>query len=340
MIQVVTLLADSFRMLLARRLFWVSVILSSLLAIIYLSISLEPEGVGLFFGLKMIDNPILREGSPEGEYFYITLFSSYLNRYWLGSGAILLALISTVSVFPEFTRAGSIEISLSKPVSRLKLFAVKYIGCLLFVAIQTSIFAGIIFLAIGLRLGYWNYSVFWVIPIITFVFSLLHCVQVLVGVITRSSLAALLSALCFWVIAWSAQIAEQTLYLNTYAMVEEKMSVDWKSGKVESHEERQAVDPAAEEDYQLVKKLSMPLPKVRDVTLYLDQLVQFRDSGSVLEQIDLLASVETNELQYKSQRAERRTRERSSPSYFLLTSLGFELVLLSLACVIFVRKDY
>lgn len=340
MVQVLTLLVDSFRMLLARRLFWVSVILSSLLALVYLSIQLEPNGVSLFFGAKFIENPVLKSGSAEGEYFYVTLFTTYLNRYWLGSGAILLALISTVSVFPEFTRPGAIEVSLSKPVSRLKLFAVKYIGCLLFVAIQTSVFAGIVFLAIGLRLEYWNYSVFWVVPVITFVFSLLHCVQVLVGVMTRSSLAALLSALCLWAVTWGIQITEQTLYLNTYAMVEEKMSVDWRTGKFEGYDEKQELDPDAVENYERVQKLSMPFPKVRDVTLYLDQLVTFRDSGSILEQIDLIASVEKNEIQYKAQRAERRTRERNTPSYFLGTSLAFELVILSLACWIFVRRDY
>lgn len=340
MIQTITLLLDSFRMLLARRLWWVSMILSALLALIYLSISLEPNGVGLFFGAKIIENPILKQGTTEGEYFYITLFTAYLNRYWLGSGAILLALISTASIFPEFTRSGSIEISLSKPVSRVKLFAVKYFGSLFFVAIQTSIFAGIVFLAIGLRLDYWNYSVFWVVPIITFVFSLLHCVQVLVGILTRSSLAALLSAICFWAITWTLQITEQTLYLNTYAMVEEKMSIDWKTGKIEDHDEKQEIDTEAEKNYQLAKTLSTPFPKVRDITLYLDQLVTFRDSGSILEQIDLVASVEKNAIQYKSQRAERRTRERYQPSYFLLTSLAFECVIALLACVLFVRRDY
>lgn len=340
MVQVCTLLLDSFRMLLARRLFWVSVILSSLLALIYLSISLDPNGVSLFFGYKFIENPVLKAGSPVGEYFYVTLFTTYLNRYWLGSGAILLALISTVSVFPEFTRSGAIEVSLSKPISRIKLFFVKYVGCLLFVALQTTIFAGIVFLAIGLRLDYWNYSVFWVIPVITFVFSLIHCVQVLIGIWTRSSLAALLTGICFWALCWIVQMTEQTLYLNTYAMVEEKISVDWKTGSFEGYDEKQAVDPEAEKNYQIMRAMSVPFPKVRDVTLYLEQLVQFRDSGSILEQIDLVASVEKNEIQYKTQRAERRTRERHTPVYFIGSSLAFECIVLLLTAGVFVRRDY
>ena len=90
----------------------------------------------------------------------------------------------------------------------------------------------------------------------------------------------------------------------------------------------------------MVKSIATPLPKVRDVTLYLDQLVQFRDSGSILEQVDLIASVEKNDIQFKAQRAERRTQERHTPTYIYLSSLGFECVVLSLACFIFVRRDY
>lgn len=340
MIQTITILTDSMRMLLERKLFWVSFIFSSLLGLIYLSISLEPDGLSLFFGMKHIENDVFFKGSADGEFFYVSLFSTYITRYWLGGGAILLALISTVSVFPEFMKPGTIEVSLSKPVSRMKLFFVKYFGCLIFAGLQASLFALIVFVAIGWRLEYWNWTIFWVVPIITFAFSLIHCVQVLVGVLTRSSLMALLSGISFWGLVWLVQMTEQTVYLNAHAMVEEKMSVDWKTGKFQGYDEKQKVDAEAQENYQLVKSIATPLPKVRDVTLYLDQLVQFRDSGSILEQVDLIASVEKNDIQFKAQRAERRTQERHTPTYIYLSSLGFECVVLSLACFIFVRRDY
>ena len=340
MIQTITLLMDSLRMLLARKLFWLSIVFSVMIGVVYLSIGLEEDGMTILFGLKKIESDVLCLGNPEGEWLYITLFSNYINRYWLGSGAILLALISTVSVFPEFTRPGSIGVSLSKPVSRAKLFFVKYLGCLFFVGIQVLLFAILIFLSIGYRLDYWNWSLFWMVPLLTFVFSLIHCVQVLVGVVTRSSLVALLVGISFWITVWLLQMTEQTMYLNSYAMVEEKIKLDWSSGELEPVGSDSTVDSQAQENYQLVKMVSMPFPKVRDVTLSLENFVTFRDSGSILEQIDLLKSVEENDIQYKSKRAERRTRERNSMGYIFLSSFGFECLILAIACGVFVRRDY
>ncbi|MFC4995098.1 ABC transporter permease [Rubritalea tangerina] len=340
MIQTVTLLMDSLRMVLARKLFWVSVIISALIGVIYLSISLVPEGVSFLFGAYIFENTLFTSETQEGEWFYIIIFTNFINRYWLGSGALLLALITTVSVFPEFTKNGAIEVSLSKPVSRVKLFIVKYIGCLLFVVLQTGLFALLAFIAVYLRLGYLNWSLFWVVGVITFAFSLIHCVQVLVGVITRSSLVALLCGVLFWAMVWLVQVTEQTMYLNTYAVVEEKMDIDWKTGTMSGYDEDRAVDDQAAGYYDLIRKASLPLPKVRDVTLSADRLVVFRDSGSVLEQIDLLESIEKNDIQKKSQRAERRARERNSTSYIMLSSLAFEFVVLMIGCWIFVRKDY
>lgn len=326
MIQVVTILLDSLRMLLARKLFWVSFVLTALVGVAYLSTSLNAGGMSLGFGWLQIDHAVIHRGSDEGEWFYIALFTSYITRYWLGSGAIFLALVTTVSVFPEFTKSGAIEISLSKPVSRCKLFWVKYIGCLFFVALQSTLLAGLVFAAIERELGYWNFSVFWVVPIITFAFSLIHCVQVLVGVVTRSSLASLLIGVCFWMLAWIVQVTEQRMYLRTYL--------------TQAQETQRADEQQTQEIYHAILQVSRALPKVRDVTLYLDQLVTFRESGSMLEQVDLQLVVEKDVTQYRSDRADWRVRDRHSAAFIFLTSLGFEVVVLGLACWIFARRDY
>lgn len=339
MTQIITILLDSLRMLLARKLFWVSFTLTAMVGVAYLSTSLTENGMSVFFGWKEIDNDLFRKGTEEGEWFYVTLFTTYITRFWLGSGAIFLALISTVSVFPEFTKGGAIEISLSKPVSRVKLFLTKYIGCLFFVALQSSLLAGLVFWAIGRELGYWNWSVFWVIPIITFAFSLIHCVQVLMGILTRSSLASLLTGICFWMLVWLVQVTERNLYEYGFAMAEENITLDITTGQI-ADSEKQEDDSSAQDIYKMVNRVAAPLPKVRDVTLYLDQLVTFRDSGSILEQIDLSEPKGEMNLHDKSQRVKRRVKERHSASYIFLSSLGFEVVILGLACWIFARKDY
>lgn len=315
-------------------------VLSVAIALIYLSIGFNEKGYTVFFGLVEVENSFFKKGTVEAEWFYISLFTSFINRFWLGLGAILLGLISTVSVFPEFTREGAIEVSLSKPVTRFKLFAVKYLGCLLFVAVQASLFAVLAFIAIGIRLDYWNFTVFWVVPIITLAFSLIHCVQVLSGIITRSSVVALLTGLCFWGMVLLSQMGESMSYTVGYAMPENDLTI---SGNAISEEQDAESDDAVEfakSAYSISKTINAPLPKIRDVTLYLDEFIKFRGSGSILDNIDLGKSVEAGQLEMKKLKVDRDTRTRNSKAYVFLTSIAFEFVVLGIALWIFLRRDY
>lgn len=323
----------------AHKLFWISLTISGLIGLIYLSIGLNESGYSIGFGLFQQDSDYVNSNTPEGEWFYVELFRNYINRFWVGSGSILLALISTVSVFPEFTREGAVEVSLSKPVSRTKLFITKYIGCLLFVLIQMTIFSVLIFAALAFRLNYFNWSIFWVIPVITFAYSLIHCVQVLVGIISRSSMIALLVGICFWACIWGVQISEDLSYKFGVAMPAEKIAPDWTSGgfhKVDDTEEGSFFRST----YEALDKLMIPLPKVREVTISLNSLVKLRQSNSYLDHIDLNTSMENGSIEVKQPRIEKRTRTRHSLSYFYLTSAGFEVLILGLALWKFSRRDY
>ena len=60
-------------------------------------------------------------------------------------------MISTASLFPDFLAGGAVDLYLSKPISRLRLFLFKYSCGLLFVALQIGCFCLASFLVIGLR---------------------------------------------------------------------------------------------------------------------------------------------------------------------------------------------
>ena len=51
--------------------------------------------------------------------FYKFLFVSLAIPYWLGVGALAPALISVGGIFPDMLTGGSIDLYLSKPISRL-----------------------------------------------------------------------------------------------------------------------------------------------------------------------------------------------------------------------------
>lgn len=210
------LLIDAYRQLSAAKLFWLTLGLSAIVVVMFSSIGFNNQGVSLLFGVWEIESEQLRDGSPWARGLYIGIFSNFLVSIWLAWIATILALISTCSIFPEFVHSGSIELTISKPIGRFKLFFMKYLVSLLFVVLQVAIFCFGIFLCVGLRVGEWNWMIFAAIPIVTVFFSYLFAVSVLVGIVTRSGITALLITGVFWMGIWSTEKAEW--WLNLFVM--------------------------------------------------------------------------------------------------------------------------
>ena len=212
MMQFLALLIDAYRQLSVAKLFWLTLGLSAVVVVLFGSIGFNTQGISMFFGAFEIESEQLKEGSPWARGLYIGIFSTFLVSIWLAWIATILALISTCSIFPEFVHSGAIELTISKPIGRLKLFLLKYVVSLLFVILQVAIFCLGIFLCVGLRVGEWNWMIFGAIPVVTIFFSYLFAVSVLVGVVTRSGIAALLVTGVFWMGIWTTQAAEGLLH--------------------------------------------------------------------------------------------------------------------------------
>ena len=319
-----TLLVDSLRLLRARALFWITLVISALAAVIYLSIGFTPTGVSMMFGMGKFDNPVLRAGTQAAELFYLGLFSKFIVGLWLSWVAIGLAIISCAPVFPDFMAEGSIGIPLSKPVSRLKLFLYKYIGSLLFVVLQVGLFCAIVFFAVRWRVGTWNPSVFWAVPLVTLVFSYLYSVVVLVAVKTRSVLPAILAGILIWFASWVGQKGEEILYKVAYLDT---------PGDVISTGENDNV----RQWHQRSVWLMACLPKTGETVNLMDRHVVvggktgFSNSGF----IKILMGMESTPEESVDQAITRH-----STLYIIGTSLIFEAVMLGLAAWIFCRRDF
>jgi ABC-type transport system involved in multi-copper enzyme maturation permease subunit len=338
MIQAYTILLDSLRMLRASKLFWVSLWISALVAVIYGSIGFTPRGMSVGFGLFHFDMPLIREGSKEAEAFYLLIFTDLIARFWLGWFSLVLAIISTCSIFPQFLQSGSIELALSKPVSRLRLFLLKYLGGLLFVAVQTTLFCIVAFVAIGLRLEEWSISIFWAVPIITFAFSLIYCVGVLIGVLTRSTVFALLGALLFWSMTLVAQWTEDFVYKMAYVMPEMGMTVNFATGQVEEAQGDSA--NGWKNHYSTIQTVTRILPKTRECTLSLKRLIRFKERASLLSGLGLDAMLAGEETDPIFREAMKKYELRHSWFSLVGSSVIFEILVLGLAATIFIRRDY
>ena len=194
--QTVALFVDAYRELNAKKLFWITMLLSGLVVLIYAAIGIDEEGVSiLWFRIGFI--PVTSEQIPPAM-LYKSLFVNLGLGVWLTWIATVLALISTAGIIPEMISGGSIEMLLSKPISRTRLFLTKYATGLLFAGLQVAAFTTASFLVIGIRGGAWEPGLFLAIPLVVVFFSYLFGVCALVGVLTRSTIAALLLTLLFW----------------------------------------------------------------------------------------------------------------------------------------------
>lgn len=211
MTPVLALLVDAYRLLNARKIFWLTMILSLLVVGSFSLVGINEQGISIaWWDLELFE---LNTGSAgyTKALFYKVIFTEFGVNIWLAWIATILGLITTASIFPEFLGAGSIDVVLSKPIGRFKLFLIKYITGLLFVFLQVCTFTTASFLVIGFRGGVWEPGLFIAIPLVTLFFSYLFSICALLGVITRSTIASLLLTVLVWFLLFIVQAAESSL---------------------------------------------------------------------------------------------------------------------------------
>ncbi|QEL18026.1 ABC transporter permease [Limnoglobus roseus] len=118
-----------------------------------------------------------------------------------GAGAwiiLFISVIMTSGFIPNLLQKGSVDLAISKPISRWRLLVYKYLGGLSFTAILTTFTVGGSWLVIGLRTGMWNNNFLLAIPLILAYFSILYAVSTFVAVFTRSAIVAILATFLAW----------------------------------------------------------------------------------------------------------------------------------------------
>jgi ABC-type transport system involved in multi-copper enzyme maturation permease subunit len=202
--QTLAIFEDAYRELADRKLFWVILALSAVAILGFAGFRADDTHL-TYWGFNFPN-----VGIPPRA-LYKSIFSGFVIGLWLTWIATVLALISTASIFPDFIAFGSIDLFLSKPISRLRLFFTKYVAGLLFVILQVLIFTVMAFIVLGVRGGGWFPGLFWAIPIVLCFFSYLFSVCVFFGVLWRSTLAAFFLTLVFWLICYALGTTELVL---------------------------------------------------------------------------------------------------------------------------------
>ena len=371
--QTAAIVHDAYRELNAKKMFWIVLLLSGVVVMIFAAAGVKDEKLTLL-GL---DTPIPMPLAPAD--FYRFMFVTLGIAVWLTFGATILAIISTASVFPDFITGGAIDLYLSKPISRLRLFITKLVAGLLFVALQVFVFVGASFLVIGVRGGLWEPGIFLAVPLVLCFFSYLYAFLVLFGVLTRSTLAAVLLTVLVWFVLVLLHTAEHGLLVATNAgereAVMREKRIEWLEGRLAYFDKQPPEKQASAQNiissfrkqrdelvaerggnavrnmrffHKIAYAIKTVLPKTRETVDVMNRqlLREFRrEHADILEEGEEPADISSPRVRRRTimepavQQAEETMRRR--PLWWVIgTSLAFETGILALAAWVFSRRDY
>ncbi len=309
------LIVDSFRESLDRKIFWVVVVMSVLIAVAMASVGFEGENVSFLFGMWETESGYYNPLSVVGRSALIGSVIYLLMSMFLGWIGIILIIIATSSFFPSLLSSGTIDVLLGKPISRPRLFIYKYLSSLVFVLLQATIFVVLTFLVMGLRWKIWAPGYLLSIPLLVLLFSYIYCVSVLVAVKTKSASASIMISLAAWVIFICPKVAVDTF--DSFPALQEHKHV-----------------------YQALNVLVWIPPKTGDIPYI---AARWAEAGTSIDVMPLDAMTMNNpgDLEHIDRARELEQKElEKDPFVSIGTSLLFEAVILSWAIACFVRKDY
>ena len=160
--QTAAIFLDAYRELNSKKLFWIVMALSLLVVLVFAMIGIDEKGMTfLWFSFPTPFNSTI---FPP-PLFYKLAFANFGVKFWLAWISTILALVATAGIIPDLIASGSIELTLSKPISRARLFLTKFASGLAFTTIQVGLFTAAIFFVLGFRANTWEPGLFWTVPI-------------------------------------------------------------------------------------------------------------------------------------------------------------------------------
>ncbi len=196
-----SLIADTFQEARARWLFWGLFALSTLLILIFLFILKIDivQGAVSLMGIETTTRRIDIRRFVNTSYSWV----SVLVYIW----GTFLAVFASSGLIPSVLEPGRIALLLSKPVSRPMLLMGRFLGNILVVALNNIYLICSIWIVIGVKTEIWGWRFLLAVPCSLFIFAVLLCVVVLVGVVSESSALAVMVPVALMLI--SALLAQR-----------------------------------------------------------------------------------------------------------------------------------
>ena len=168
-------------------------------------------------------------GHPQNDTDMVTLFGSPLARlsqqglnvvdfiliqlhstsiFWI----ILLGIIGISGLIPSMLEKGTIDLFLSKPLSRSELLMARALGAISGMILNLIYFFLGVWMIFGFKTGIWHWGFLSSTIYVVYAFICYFSVVTLVGLITRSSGLTIMLAFIFRIISWGLEAREMGLY--------------------------------------------------------------------------------------------------------------------------------
>jgi ABC-type transport system involved in multi-copper enzyme maturation permease subunit len=220
---------DTFRQSVATKLFWVMLGLTALCTVFCMGIEVvapperqrhpdelplrgnknyeadkfRAEGIDIAEGKVRLGFGLFEFDIAKSRTDSVRQIQLWLAGVLADTAGVLLALLWTAGFLPTFLEPHSVTVLLAKPAPRWALLVGKYLGVVLFVAVQATVFVAATWVAIGNATGVWDGFYWLAVPLLVVNFAVFYSFSALLAVCTRSTVVSVFGTLLFWLLCWT-----------------------------------------------------------------------------------------------------------------------------------------
>lgn len=189
------LISDTFQEARARWLFWGLFGLSTLLIAIFLFVLRIDvvQGAISLMDVRSTSRSIDIRRFVSVSYSWVSIILYIWGTF--------LAIFASSGLIPSVLEAGRISLLLSKPLTRSMLLLGRYAGNVSVVAVNHIYLISSIWIVLGVKTGIWEPRFLLAIPISIFIFAVLLCAVVLIGVISESAALSVMVAVALMLLS-------------------------------------------------------------------------------------------------------------------------------------------
>jgi ABC-type transport system involved in multi-copper enzyme maturation permease subunit len=196
---------DALYQVLDNWVFRILVILTCIPVLLFFLIGFREEGISFLFGIwewKWVQ--VLEAFDVPAEIPTRQLRTSVIDGlvnavFWIAGGpGVIFCIAATAFFVPRMIEKGAADILLHKPASRLTFLVARYFAGLLFVGLLSSFLVTGIYLGLLVSSGYHQPGILLAAPLLVYLFGLVLSVTVLIGAVTRSTVASILLGALFF----------------------------------------------------------------------------------------------------------------------------------------------